>query len=84
MQRYADMTSLHVSEELRGQGIGKALLVAAKEWAKQHSAKKLYIWAHSAIETQAFYLSPRYTDALSPNAKHVAANPFDYPLEWPL
>ena len=84
VQRYADMTSLHVSEELRGQGIGKALFMAAKEWAKQHGAKKLYISAHSAIETQAFYRALGCSDALSPHAKHVAAEPFDCQLECPL
>ena len=28
-----------------------------KEWAKQKGAKKLYISAHSAVESQAFYKS---------------------------
>ena len=42
-QNYLDLTSIHVSEDMRGEGIGKALFCAAKAWAKEHGAKKLNI-----------------------------------------
>ena len=54
-KEYLDLTSLHVSEEMRAKGIGKELFRLAKEWAKAHGAQKLYISAHSSVETQAFY-----------------------------
>ena len=46
--RYLDLTSIHVSGDMRNQGIGKKLFLAAKDWAKQNGAKKLYISAHSS------------------------------------
>ena len=54
-QKYLDLSSIHVSEDMRGQGIGKVLFLAAKEWAKENGARKLYISAHSSVESQAFY-----------------------------
>ena len=44
-KEYLDLTSLHVSEELRSNGIGKELFRLSKEWAKKHGAQKLYISA---------------------------------------
>ena len=32
--RYLDLSSIHVSEDMRGKGVGTALFRAAKEWAK--------------------------------------------------
>lgn len=53
-QKYLDLSSIHVSEDMRSKGIGRTLFLAAKEWAKNHGAKKLYISAHSAVESQSF------------------------------
>ncbi len=80
-QYYLDLTSIHVSKELRGQGIGKVLFARAGEWAKQHGAKKLYISAHPAVETQAFYRSLGCVEAQVYHPAHVAAEPFDCQLE---
>lgn len=41
--QYRDMTSLHVSEDLRGHGAGRQLFLLAKDWARDHGAEKLYI-----------------------------------------
>ena len=49
--RYLDLTSIHVSEDMRGRGMGAALFAAAKDWARDHGGKKLYISAHSAVES---------------------------------
>ena len=79
--QYLDLTSLHVSEDLRGSGIGTALFCAAKEWARKHGAEKLYISAHSAVETQAFYQRMGCVDAKEIQKEHTDAEPFDRQLE---
>ena len=80
-QRYLDLSSIHVSEDMRGQGIGKALFSAAKKWARQQGAGKLYISAHSAVESQAFYQAMGCVEAQSYDQKHVSAEPLDCQLE---
>lgn len=79
--RYLDLSTLYVSAELRGQGIGSGLFARAKEWAKAHGARKLYLSAHSAVESQAFYRGRGCVDAQWLHAGHVAAEPFDCQLE---
>lgn len=79
--RYLDLSSIHVSEDMRGEGIGRVLFGAACEWAKAHGARKLYISAHSAVETQSFYKSMGCTDAALYNKGHVEKEPFDVQLE---
>lgn len=83
-ERYLDLSSIHVSEDMRGQGIGKALFGAAREWAKKKGADKLYISAHSAAETQAFYKAMGCDEAQEYNRKHVEAEPYDCQLECKL
>jgi len=80
-QRYIDMTNLHVSEDMRGRGLGRALFLAAKSWAGQRGARKLYLSAHSAVESQAFYRAMGCTEAQVYDPKHVAAEPYDCQLE---
>ena len=80
-ERYLDLSSLHVSEELRGQGIGTALFSAAREWAARHGAGKLYLSTHSAVETQAFYRRMGCVEARRPHPGHVEREPFDCQLE---
>ncbi|MBE6054949.1 MAG: GNAT family N-acetyltransferase [Clostridium sartagoforme] len=79
---YFDLSSLHVSEDMRGNGIGKTLFQMSANWAKESGAKKLYISAHSAIETQKFYKAMGCTEALEYNESHVAREPFDCQLEY--
>ena len=83
-QNYLDLTSLHVSEDMRKKGIGAALFLAAKAWAKEHGAKKLYISAHSAVESQAFYHKMGCTEAEQYNQAHVEREPFDCQMECTL
>lgn len=80
-QRYLDLSSIHVSEDMRAQGIGAGLFLAAKEWAKKKGAGKLYISAHSAVETQAFYRKMGCVEAEVYHQKHVEDEPFDCQLE---
>lgn len=81
---YLDLSSIHVSEDMRGQGIGKRLFKMAAQWAKAHGAKKLYISAHSSVESQAFYKAMGCTEALEYNQKHVEKEPCDCQLEYVL
>lgn len=79
---YLDLTSIHVSEDMRGQGIGKQLFAMAAEWARLHGAKKLYLSAHSAVETQAFYKALGCVHAVEHIPQHADAEPFDCQLEF--
>lgn len=83
-QKYLDLSSIHVSEEMRGKGIGKALFLEAKQWAKERGAKKLYISAHSAVESQAFYKAMGCVEAQTYHQKHVEEEPYDCQLECEL
>ncbi len=83
-QRYCDLSSIHISEDMRNKGIDRTLFLAAKEWAKQKGAKKLYISAHSAVESQAFYQSMGCVEAEVYNQKHVENEPYDCQLECSL
>lgn len=81
-KQYADLTSIHVSQEMRGLGIGRNLFEAAKRYARKAGAKKLYISAHSAVETQAFYRSMGCVAALEREKRHIEQEPFDCQLEY--
>ena len=81
---YLDLSSIHVSEELRGHGVGRMLFQLAAQWAREQGGQKLYISAHSAVETQAFYRSLGCVEAAEYNAVHVAREPFDCQMEFSL
>lgn len=81
---YMDLTSLHVSEDRRGLGIGRKLFAHAADWARDKGARKLYISGHSAVETQAFYRSIGCVEAKEPNKAHVEQEPYDCQLEFVL
>ena len=83
-QKYLDLSSIHVSEDMRGNGIGAALFLEAKRWAKENGARKLYISAHSAAESQAFYRIMGCVEAKLYHQKHVEEEPFDCQLELEL
>lgn len=80
-QKYLDLSSIHVSADMRGNGIGAALFLEAKAWAKENGAEKLYISAHSAVETQAFYRKMGCVEAQVYHQEHVSREPFDCQLE---
>lgn len=82
--QYLDLTSLHVSQDMRRHGIGRALFRAAADWARGRGARKLYISSHSAVETQEFYRALGCVDAREPNQAHVEAEPYDRQLEYAL
>ena len=81
-REYLDLAELHVSRKWRRRGVGRRLFRAAAAWAKEHGAEKLYISAHSAVETQVFYRSLGCTDAVWEDKRHVEKEPFDCQLEY--
>ena len=81
---YLDLSSIHVSQDMRGQGVGRALFAKAKAWAKAHGARKLYISAHSAVESQAFYRAMGCVDAVWIDRAHAEEEPCDRQLECAL
>ncbi|MDO4304301.1 MAG: GNAT family N-acetyltransferase [Bacillota bacterium] len=80
-RQYMDLSSIHVSEDARGQGIGRELFMAAKNFARERKAEKLYISAHSAVESQAFYRKMGCTEAKEYSQEHVEKEPYDCQLE---
>lgn len=82
--KYMDLVSIHVSEDMRNKGIGTSLFLAARQWAEERGARKLYISAHSAVESQAFYKKMGCVEAELYNQKHVDKKPFDRQLELKL
>ena len=80
--QYLDLSSIHVSEDMRGRGIGAKLFRAAADWARGRGARKLYISAHSAVETQAFYAKMGCVEAAEYESGHVEREPFDCQLEY--
>lgn len=79
--KYIDLAAIHVSQDMRGTGIGTVLFKEAKRWAKEKGAEKLYISAHSAVESQAFYKRMGCVEAKWYKKEHVEEEPFDCQLE---
>lgn len=79
--QYMDLSSLHVSQDVRRAGIGRELFAIARKFARERGAKKLYISAHSAVESQAFYRSVGCREAEEYNPEHVEREPYDCQLE---
>lgn len=82
--KYLDLSSIHVSADMRGHGIGRVLFDAAKEWAVERGAAKLYISAHSAVESQAFYKAMGCVEAQQYDLGHVEKEPYDCQLGYVL
>ncbi len=82
--KYLDLSNLHVSKELRGHGIGRRLFQMCVSWAMERGAGRLYISAHSAVETQAFYRAMGCVEATEYSARHVEKEPYDCQLEYVL
>ncbi len=78
---YRQLSSLHVSNGMRGHGIGSHLFAMSCLAAAQRGAKKLYLSGHSAEETQAFYRAMGCVEAAWYHSELVAAEPCDCQLE---
>jgi len=80
-KEYLQLSSIHISYECRGMGIGKKLFSLMCQKAKEKGAKKLYISAHSSQESQAFYKAMGCVEAEEYSIKHVEKEPCDCQLE---
>ncbi len=83
-KQYLEIPFLQVSQEMRGQGIGRRLLDLAKAFAKEKGAQKLYISSSPAVETQAFYKAMGCVEAEEYSAEHAERNPDDCQIECSL
>ena len=83
-REYLDLLEMHVSAEWRRRGVGRRLFLEAAAWARERGAQRLYISAHSAVETQVFYRSLGCIDAVWQDRRHLAKEPFDCQLEYRL
>ena len=82
--QYLELSAIHVSRDCRGRGFGRELLAAAKQWAGEKGARKLYISAHSSVESQAFYRAMGCREAEEYSRPHVEKEPCDCQLELDL
>lgn len=82
--QYLELSIIQVSEEMRGSGMGRALFSEIKAWAAEHGAEKLYISAHSSVESQAFYEAMGCVEAEEYSKNHVEKEPFDCQMECSL
>ncbi|EDL66775.1 GNAT family N-acetyltransferase [Bacillus sp. SG-1] len=78
---YKELSYIHVAREARGKGIGAYLFTAAKNKAREMGADKLYIGAHPATETQAFYKKMGCTLAKEINTEIFQREKLDIQLE---
>ena len=83
-REYADLLELHTDNRYRRKGLGRALFLRCAAWALEHGAQKLYISAHSAEESQAFYRSIGCIDALWICEVHAQKEPYDCQMEYAL
>lgn len=81
---YADLAEFYVSEDFRRQGVGSRLFALTADAARSFGAKKLYISAHSAVETQAFYKNMGCVLTEQCDEAHVLNEPCDVQLEYVL
>ncbi|MFD2170126.1 GNAT family N-acetyltransferase [Tumebacillus lipolyticus] len=80
-QDYLELSYLHVSHDYRNCGIGKRLFEQCCAGGKRMGAKKLYIAAHPAEETQHFYRSVGCTLAVELNRSIYEKEKLDLQLE---
>lgn len=78
---YINMPFIHVDQRYRHQGIGKELIYQIALEARLKGAKKLYISAHPAVETQKFYESVGCQLAKEINQELYELEPYDLQLE---
>lgn len=83
-RRYAELMQLHVSRSLRHSGLGRRLFLACADKARAWGAESLYISAHSAEETQAFYEAMGCVPAAEIDERLAALEPWDLQLEYRL
>lgn len=81
-KEYLQLSSIHITNGNRGNGIGKQLFHLVCDSARKTGAKKLYISAHSSKESKAFYDALGCVEATEYNAELVEMEPCDCQLEY--
>jgi ribosomal protein S18 acetylase RimI-like enzyme len=81
---YLELSYIHISYEYRNCGIGKKLFSFCCEKAKTKGARKLYIAAHPAEETQHFYKAIGCVPAAEVSKQIYDKEPLDIQLELAL
>lgn len=79
---YLELSCLHVSCDKRGKHIGSKLFTQAARWAKENGADKLYLSAHSSVESQAFYRAMGCVEATEYWKEKAEAEPCDCQMEY--
>ena len=82
--QYRNLDKIQTSADYRNRGIGRRLFAAACDWARTQNAEKLYISAHSAEDSIAFYRKIGCVDAVEINQRLAANEPCDCQLEFVL
>lgn len=80
--QYMDMFCLHVSADMRRQGVGAKLFGAAVKFAREKGAEKLYISSLTSAETQDFYRSMGCRPALEHCPAHADKITSEVQLEY--
>jgi GNAT superfamily N-acetyltransferase len=80
----AQLTTLHISQPYRRQGVARRLLQAIIEQAQSRGATALYVSATPSASAIGFYLSQGFQIAAEPNAEMFALEPEDIHLVRPL
>ena len=79
---YVNISSLHVSREVRGLGYGKALFDHLKNYAKNHGIEAFYISASSCENAQNFYRKIGCVEAEEINQALAEKEPYDVQMEY--
>ena len=80
--QYINLNMLHTSYGYRNGGIGRRLFSSICEHAKELKAAKIYISAHAAEDTIAFYRKIGCVAAAEINEKLAEKEPFDCQMEY--
>lgn len=82
--KYVNFEQFQVSQDFRGQGIGRKLFALACSDAKNLGTQKLYISAHSSKERHVTYKALGCVPAMEVNEKIAVEEPFDIQMEFVL
>lgn len=80
--QYLELSYIHVSNEIRHAGIGRRMFTICCDKARARGCKKLYISAHPAQATQAFYNAMGCGSAQEINQEIFKQEPLDIQLEY--
>lgn len=81
-KEYLNLMELHVSIDYRGKGLGRKLFQSCITHARKIGAGKLYISAHSSVETIYFYTKIGCVDAQWLWKEQLEREPYDCQMEY--